>query len=53
MRKFSNWNQLLGALLSIAVMTWLLWLALGTFTSTQEIQGLPGGDIQRAGDVTH
>ena len=53
MRKFSNWNKLLGALLSIAVMAWLLWLAVGTFTPTQEIEGLPGGDIQRSIDTTH
>jgi hypothetical protein len=52
MRKFSNWHKLLGALLSIGVMSWFLWSALGTFTATQEIQGLPGGDIQRAIDVT-
>lgn len=51
MGKFSNWHKLLGALLSIGVMSWLMWSAVGTFTATQEIQGLPGGDIQRAGDV--
>ena len=53
MRKFSNWNKLLGALLSIGVMSWLLWSALGTFTPKQEIEGLPGGDIQRSIDTTH
>lgn len=63
MRKFSNGNKLLSALLSIAVMSWLLWSALSigamswvlrwgvsTFTAKQEIQGLPGGDIQRSID---
>jgi|APGre2960657404_1045060.scaffolds.fasta_scaffold312018_2 hypothetical protein len=52
MRKFSHGNKLLGALLSIGVMSWFLWSALGTFTATQEIEGLPGGDIQRALDTT-
>ena len=52
MRKFSHGNKLLGALLSIGVMSWLLWSALGTFTPKQEIEGLPGGDIQRAINTT-